>query len=238
MKHPFSTNFKTLLQYDFTKTTIEDVIFFEWLVVKRESFGNIPFFYQQNRIIDELGIKRTRLKTVTDKFKSMGLKIELAGKWNVTHFTVSDKFIKAFVRIGVKKDLQKDLLNRILDFNMNRTVIKNRVDKNYLDFMIVQLNRKYNSCRTLSAKEKGITYSKTELPCNKKTHNQLSLLSTKYETTTIVNTFQAFCDAIVSGKDHTSHMLNNFSSYDENEDRFPVFERYLTQFNSEYAIRD
>lgn len=237
MKHPLSINFKTLLQYDFERVTIEEVIFFEWLVIKRASFGNEKFFYQQSRITNELGIKRTRLTRIKEAFTNdLNLKISLEGFRNLTHFIVSDNFIKNFVDISVRQEFKKDLLKRILEFKMGNALTMDEDVQNEIEFLIVDLNRTYNDRREIASLKTGKKYTYTELPYNNKTCKQLSDLMVKYSVEVIENTFIAYCDEMIRKKDKAFHMLNNFSSYDEKEGRFGVFERYLTFFNENYSV--
>lgn len=114
MKNPLSVRFKVLEQYDFTKLVIDEVVFFEWLVLKRSSFGSEKFSCQQQRIINEIGIRRRRLTTIKNKFIDLyGLESETEGKKNITHFTVKDLFLKKFVEDNIQVDLQKDLIYKL-----------------------------------------------------------------------------------------------------------------------------
>jgi len=117
MKNPFSINFEILDQYDFEKVTFDEVLFFEWLVTKRLSFKNESFIYNQKDVTNETGIKRIRLtKIKSDFIDKYTLLVEPGGKYNVTNFTVSNNFLKRFIKDKVKLEFRKDLQKRMLIF--------------------------------------------------------------------------------------------------------------------------
>ncbi len=115
MKNPFSVNFEILEQYNFEKLSSDEVLFFEWLVAKRIGFKNETFPYKQKDITDEIGIKRRRLeKLKSDFIDKYTLLVESSGKHNITSFTVSNKFVKSFIKDNVKLEERKDLQKRML----------------------------------------------------------------------------------------------------------------------------
>lgn len=236
MNYPISVNFLTLQQYDLEVTKIDEVIFFEWLVVKRLCFGNETFFYQQIRVVRELGIKRSRLESIRKKFSNYGLTIELNGPNNVTNYHVDDKFISTYIKEHVKKKFQKNLLKRVLklDFSSNKSISND--DQQEVLFLINELDHVFNLRRQLNSNELR-SYSDTELPRNKKSYTNLYKLLQRYNPEVILHSFTAYCDSILTNEDTSLHMLNNFSSYNHQDDSFPVFERYLTRFNSQYSIQ-
>lgn len=120
MKNPLSLNFEALGQYDFSKLIIDEAVFFEWLILKRWAFKNESFYYQQKRVISEIGVRRRRLTTIKNKFIDLyGLESKTQGQQNITYFTVKDSFIKNFIKENIQPDLQADLLIRLKKFEGN-----------------------------------------------------------------------------------------------------------------------
>ncbi len=237
MKHPLSINFKVLEQYDFSKTVCDEVIFFEWLILKRTSFGNNLFYYQQEKLMNELGIKRRRLETLKSNFiDKYGLIIEKGGFNNITHFTVPNKLIKKFVKENIKKEYQKDLESRLLKFQFSNKENLKPHQLGMVEATIYSLNTIFRQRRGIeNQKNKNRELPESALSVNGKTRKQLGELLDNYDMSIIENSFIAFCDAMITKKDHTYHYLNNFTSYDKEEEKFGVFERYLEKFNNEYA---
>ena len=115
MKNPFSINFKILDQYNFEKSSFDEILFFEWLVDKRIGFKNETYPYKQQDVTYETGIKRKRLdKLKSDFIDKYKLLVEPSGKHNITNFTVSNNFIKLFIKDKVKLEDRKDLQKRML----------------------------------------------------------------------------------------------------------------------------
>ncbi len=227
-------------RYLLEKISIDEVIFFEWLILKKASFGNSKFFYQQNRLMNELGIKRSRLETIKGRFiDEYGLIIEKEGFNNVTHFTVNEAFIKAYTGDNIKKSFQKDHLKNLLSFKINSTKQKAAIAPGYIESLIEDLTEIYNQSRERqNSKNSNEQLTRTELPFNKKTKEQLAELASNYEEHTIKYAFQAYSEAITNKEDYSNHLLNNFSSYDKEKESFGVFTRYLEKFNREYSIKN
>ena len=234
MKHPLSINFKTFRQYDFCSATLDQIVFFEWLLLKKAFYGN-TFFYQQKRIINELGIKRNRLETIKGQFIELGLEVEQKGFNNVTHYCLSSKFIKAFIRSNVKAEYQQSLLRSALEFEINSEETLNENDLEITKIVVKELNRIYNERRELKSTDiKKLT--DTELPVNGKTLKQINRLLDHYSERAIFNSFIAFCDDQLDKKDHAHHMLNNFSAFNKKEGKFGNIEWWLSKFNREYVV--
>ena len=52
------------------------------------------------------------------------------------------------------------------------------------------------------------------------------------------DSFMAFIDSVINGKEKSNHPLNHFTSYNENERAFKVFDHYLNVFNQNYSISE
>lgn len=239
-KHPFAVNSLLLQEYDFNKTKNDEVLFFEWLVIKRISFRRETFFYQQRRVFDEVGIKRARLETIKSKFIDYGLVIENEGFSNTCHYTVSLEFISNFINIGVKKQFQKQKLACIATMDFNKEKPLSQTVRKKTELLISRLNSVFNERRELySDKNTEIQYTYSSLAINEKSYKQLSRLKSIYDNETIENGFTAYCDDVIQFKDRvsSSHMVNHFSSYDLSAQKFPLFERYLHFYNQNYSIK-
>lgn len=229
IKHPLATNFKKLLQYDFKVTKLDEAIFFEWLIVKQKSFGEgNPFFYQNRRVMEELGIKRNRLNSIKSKFLDYGLIIHCTGVLNTTHYLVDHDFIEQFVRGHVKYDYQGDTLRNIRHLNFKG---ENNLSTSEREQMLLFIQDLNEVCKTRRAFHFDYGHIKDdlsdfELPYNGKSIYQLHLLCKRYNKEVVLQTFHSFVDAMLLEEDHTPHLLNNFSSYDTQRDGFPVFDHY------------
>jgi hypothetical protein len=239
-KHPLAINILKIQEYDFSKTKLDEVVFFEWLVIKRISFGTDTFYYQQRRITEEIGIKRTRLETIRTTFLGYGLVIEHSIIYNTVNYTVSLEFIKKFIDAGVKKEFQKPKFLNLgkLHFNTEKPISKNERKK--IDDLISRLNDLFNKRRKIySDKNDEIEYTYSSLPINEKSYKYLLRLKSVYDNETIENGFTSYCDNVIMFKDRIvkSNMINHFSSYDLFSKKFPVFEKYLFSFNQDYSIK-
>ena len=196
------------------------------------------FFYQTNRIISEIGLKRTRLETIKAKFVDYGLIVERKGPLNKNHYLVTKEFMINYISDYVKKPYQEKFLEGILnlDFKSNEVITN---DEKYHTFKLLEdLNNIYNAKTFSHISDANEVYeAKLELDYNKKTIYQLNLMRKKYELQTISRTFECFIDALLNGNDSTSNILNNFTSYDEYQEDFPVFIHYNNLVWNEMSSR-
>jgi hypothetical protein len=236
--HPFAINILKLQEYDFTKTSIDEVVFFEWLVIKRKSFKEETFYYQQRRVTEEIGIKRSRLETIRNNFEEMGLILDHASIYNTLYYTVNLEFVKNFIATGVKKEFQKPKIKEIekVNFDGEKQLSAKELEKvNLLKFL---MNTCYNERRQIHNKMNvDLLYLETSLPMNDKSYRQLNQLQRSYDDNAIINSFESYCDDAINykGKIFKSHMVNHFSSYDHAGKKFSVFERHLQTYNDYYT---
>ena len=226
-KHPLAINFKRFLQYDFKVTKLDEAIFFEWLIVKQKSFGEgNPFFYQNRRVIEELGIRRNRLNSIKSKFLDYGLHIECTGQMNTTHYLVEYDFIEQFLNNHVKYEEQVEMFKNIRHLNFKGESNLSESERERVVHYIQVLNEVCKRRKAFYLDHGFIKddLSEVELPFNGKTIYQLHLLFKRYRNEVIIQTFQSFVDAMLLDEDDTPHYLNNFSSYDNQKDGFPVFD--------------
>lgn len=239
--YPLSINFNTFKQYDLSISCIDEIVFFEWLVVKRLSFGSDEFFYQNHRVISELGIKRHRLEKIKKQFISYGLEIELKGFTNTSNYMITEKFIRKFVKIHLEKPYQKGTLKQLLNLDFKNEVKVTATDKRRIKEFIVKLEKLYNHRR-----KRKVEYTQGKelledsgLSHNNKTYQQFKLLMGKYPNRDVIEgSFVCYVDKLIKGEDRTLHILNNFSSYNRANDSFPIFESRLNEYNNNYSIQN
>ncbi|MCL6275423.1 hypothetical protein M3P19_15520 [Muricauda sp. 2012CJ35-5] len=227
--HPLAVNFSKFKVYDFSFVNLEEVIFFEWLIVKQKCFGEGNyFFYQNKRIIEELGIKRTRLETIKGKFLDYGLQIEQKGSLNITHYQVSYDFIENIVSDFVKEEYRFAYIQNIRTLSFKSEKLTTTEEKEHTLELIRELSFIYNERREVfnELNLNKVRILNIELDFTGSTIYNLSRLMKRYSLDTIYVTFTLFVDYLLEDKDQTTHILNNFSSYDSQQDKFPVFGFY------------
>ncbi|MGV3529140.1 MAG: hypothetical protein ACO1OO_09610 [Flavisolibacter sp.] len=97
-KNPTCVNIIKLQRYNFKFFSLEEVVFFEYLVVKAKAFGFGQFYHSTETISSQTGIKRTKLDTIIGKFNKLGiLHVEVKGFPKVKHFTVDFEQIQALL---------------------------------------------------------------------------------------------------------------------------------------------
>ena len=137
--NPLAVNILRLQKYNFDYLTLEEVVFFEYLVVKAVAFGHKPFYHSVKTIADETGIKRIKHATIVKKFVENGwLEVETKGFPKVKFFSVNfnkiskslsliyqsalydklsvdfDKLFAYFDKLSVDFDKQKELIEGTL----------------------------------------------------------------------------------------------------------------------------
>jgi hypothetical protein len=89
-KHPLSINVLKLQRYNFSFFDTEEVVLFEYLVVKGMSFKTrLDFFHSTTTITKETGIKKHSINTIISKFKRLGIiDTVVKGMPRVKHFII------------------------------------------------------------------------------------------------------------------------------------------------------
>jgi hypothetical protein len=97
-KNPLSVNIQKLQRYNFNFFKLEEVVFFENLVVKSKSFKFKPFFHSSETIFKETGIKRNKLDAILERFIDLEiLTIEIKGFPKVKHFVVNFEKVQSYL---------------------------------------------------------------------------------------------------------------------------------------------
>lgn len=232
-EHPLAINFKKLQRYDMKKASIDEITFFEWLILKQKIFGDEnPFFYQNRRAMEEVGIKRSRLESIKSKFVDYGLIVEPKGILNTTHYHVQYEFISNYVDDHVLLQHREEYLNQITTINFRGIDQLSEDEYDKTTTLIDQLNELYNQRRHAYNRLNGeVLVLNVKMDYDNKTIYQLNKMRLKYNEDTIFTTFSSFIDALLDERDHTTHILNNFSSYDNHLDKFPVLSYYNRLYN-------
>ena len=148
-KNPLAVNIRKLQRYNFNFFTLEEVVFFEYLVVKAPLFKFKEFYHSTYTIDKEIGIKRNKLESIINKFGKMGLlKVEVKGFPKVKHFTVNFEKIRFFLPKIYQSDengkLSADMNKLLVDYynplvetyqkkNINKETIKETLKKEYIE---------------------------------------------------------------------------------------------------------
>lgn len=88
--HPLAINIQKLQRYNYDYFNCEEVVFFEYIVVKGMAFKKKKeFFHSSETIRQETGIKKHSLKSIISRFESLGIiSTEIKGMPRVKYFTV------------------------------------------------------------------------------------------------------------------------------------------------------
>jgi hypothetical protein len=89
--HPFAINILKLQRYNFNFFSTEEVVFFEYVVIKGRSFiCRAEFFHSSETIRRETGIKKHALNSIIKRFVNLGiLGIKVKGMPRVKYFTLN-----------------------------------------------------------------------------------------------------------------------------------------------------
>ena len=62
-KHPLAINIRKLQRYNYSYFGCEEVVFFEYMVVKGNAFKHKPFYHSSETIFNETSIKKQSLNS-------------------------------------------------------------------------------------------------------------------------------------------------------------------------------
>jgi hypothetical protein len=236
----------------------DELMFFDWLIVKQISFNYKDFFYSQSRIESETRIKRSRQEIIVKKFIEFGIidsqvreNKETRGRvryFKVNFDALSDENILCEI-ISSKEGLFKDFM-AFMKYHSSeqkkslKTVKKDVIDHSVSDRIYKLLNDTYERRRImynngeLIEKKPKQKKSATQLQRNKIIDRKLQKLSETYDDNTIKNSFIAYIDAIFKEEADPNNLMSYFLSYKEVSGSFNVFEYYLDYFNLNYSYKD
>jgi len=229
----------------------DEVIFFDWLVVKSIHFGYDEFYYSQDRIENEIRIKRTRQDKIISSFSELGI-INIAVKENrttkgrVRYYFVDfealcDKDVLSSI-ISPKSSLYANFVQYFKHHSSEQKKVQkkkpqeNTADKQKVDNIYNLLNRVYEQRRNRYNKDKnkGLK-SPIQLQRSKPLEKKLLRLNEKYDMNSIENSFLAYVDAVFNKEEEPNNLIRYFLAYDFDSDEWGVFGKYLNYFALNYS---
>jgi hypothetical protein len=120
--HPLAINVLKLNRYNYDFFNCEEVVFFEYIIVKGMAFKkHQEFFHSSKTIRNETGIKKHSLKSIISKFESLGIiSTQIKGMPRVKYFTVHYPIIVSLFpqiyKLINNGKLQADFGNHLADF--------------------------------------------------------------------------------------------------------------------------
>lgn len=119
--NPTAINILKLQRYNFGFFAIEEVVFYEYLLVKARAFGYKEFYHSTATITKETGIRRSSLDAIIKKFVALGiLNLCVKGFPKVKHFTVDFntiyKLLPKIYQFAENSKLYAENLKLLVDF--------------------------------------------------------------------------------------------------------------------------
>lgn len=236
----------------------DEVILFDWFVVKQVAFKYQDFHYSQARIEEETRIKRTRQNVIINLFKEMGFLTSQVRENKETRGRVS------YFKVDFEILANKDILSEIIDTNKAlfkdflkymkylsteqkkalKPQKKDVFDTNTADRIYNLLNDTYEERRImynkgeLTSKKPDRAKSATQLQKNKAIEKKLIRLTHTYSDNAICYAFTAYIDSVFRGDTKPENLMNYFLSYDDTNESFGVFEYSLNNFNLNYGKKN
>jgi hypothetical protein len=106
-KIPFALNVLKFQRYNFSYFSCEEVVFFEYIIVKSKAFKQNSFFHSSETIFQETGIKKHSLSSIIKRFKQLGyLTVEVKGMPRVKYFIVN--FVRIYEDVGLIYQLEEN----------------------------------------------------------------------------------------------------------------------------------
>ncbi|WP_248723092.1 hypothetical protein [Seonamhaeicola sp. ML3] len=145
-KHPLAINILKLNRYNYDFLNCEEVVFFEYIVVKGMAFKKKKeFFHSSETIRQETGIKKHSLKSIISRFESLGIiSTEIKGMPRVKFFTVHYpkivELIPKIYQLSKNGQLPSDFSKHLSDFFI--PLVDNYLQKNNIKNNKEELNNK------------------------------------------------------------------------------------------------
>lgn len=257
MNCPLSVNIQRLEAYLLAP---DEVILFDWLVIKQSAvFKYKWFYYSHERIKEETRIKRNCFERIIKRFCAMGILL------TETRPKPNEQGRARFFRVEFAEISRK--LNEIIDKNnaMHKTfktyfaalarkqanadkgkgteTLKEICERNNADLLYNALVDVYrNRCEMyndgkLTDDLPERTKTATQFPRNAAINRQLARLADTYDTNTAKMAFTAYCDDVLTGGVTPKNIIAYFLKYDEAEECFAVADEYLIKFQQNYSAK-
>ena len=213
--HPLAINIIKLQRYNFEFLSCEEVVFFEYIVIKGKSFGKIDsFFHSTSTITKETGIKKHSLKTIISSFEKHGIiKVEVKGMPRVKYFKVIYpriiELLPNIYQLSENGKLQADFSKLLFDFFQplaDSYLKKNNSNKN---------NQKENQKEILSSDSdwNRDIISINEFISSLSYKNHFSSTAFKYDESIIYKAVQYYgCEVIITNLSDYFNDKGNYGS--------------------------
>ena len=145
-KHPLAINILKLNRYNYDFFNCEEVVFFEYMVVKGMAFKKQKEFYHSSETIrQETGIKKHSLKSIIRRFTDLGIiSTEIKGMPRVKFFTVHYPkivdLIPKIYQLSNNGQLSSDFSKHLSDFFI--PLVDNYLQKNNIKNNKEEINKK------------------------------------------------------------------------------------------------
>ncbi|WP_139855655.1 hypothetical protein [Aequorivita sinensis] len=160
--HPLAINIQKLQRYNYEYFNCEEVVFFEYIVVKGMAFKKIEeFFHSSETIRQETGIKKHSLNSIIKKFENLGIiSIEVKGMPRVKHFKVHFprivELIPNIYQLSESSKLYPNFSKHLSDYFLplvenyqKKNSNKNNKNNNNLTHTNIELDNERQSCENL-----------------------------------------------------------------------------------------
>lgn len=209
--HPLSLNFKKFQRYNFEVLSIEDVIFFEYILICFVSFGYKEFYKSDIQILKDTNIKRTRLRGAKQKFESMGILSitvkKIKGNPPIQYYIFNPKILLIKLENIYLKEYCESMMIYFFSFLNNNLVYDlTEDDQAYINSLIFEMENIYRSVYQL----RGIKLLNDKLTCNNYGYKGLIKLINEIGYQELLKSFENLIHNIINGNAKPKNVLNYF----------------------------
>ena len=250
---PLCTNIIRLQSYLLSP---DEVVLFDWFVVKQISFKYKDFHYSQARIEEETRIKRTRQDVIIKHFCKMGfltteVKKNPATSGKVRYFSVHFSVLAHPNMLCLIINNSKPQFKDFMEYMAYHAGIMSKskqesqpkkvseiitVDQIHQMFEEIYERRRilYNNGE-LTGEMPDLLKSATQLSRSKNIDKRIAELAKRYRKDVIGLSFTAYTDQVLRGKEEPRNFLSLFLTYSTKHDTFDVFDYHLNFANLFYG---
>jgi len=235
----------------------DEIIFFDWLVVKQISFKYVQFNYSEKRIEEETHIKRSRQEKIEEKFKQLGF-LETEVKLNKRISSHVRYFYLNLITLYREEVLssvirrESNYFHEWLEYLYYHASIQNKISngispetfkahRKIIDDLYEILNQTYK--RRIEMYNKGdLTEEKpkrgkiaVQIPRNKTLERYLFHMLSTYDSDAIKSAFSAYIDDILTNQIRVKAFMPYFLSPKDPLKPYSVMEKYLDKYIKYYS---
>lgn len=245
---PLCVNIFRLQTY---RLTPDEVVLFDWLVVKQISFKYKEFHYSQARIEVETRIKRSRQEAILKRFQALRFLLVTVRVNEVTHGQV--RYYKVDFELLTEEEVLKEIvypdvqvLRSFVPYmrfhaeeqkKAHKTPDEREFDAYEVDWIYNWMNEMYEQRRIVYNesqqlyKRPGKLREAIQLPRGQIIDRMLARLVGRYGVETIYPVFVYYADDWLACEESSTNIMYHFLSYNGLDDVFTVFEYFLKQYN-------